>query len=157
MLRGCWAAANSPCCIYPSYRQFLPTPCFVHRADAKPPAFRDVTPVPSFLDTVVSRTAVKSPCSFEHGLRLHGKNSSCCTSGLYLRTRRVRCPNTLFIFLKFFVFYKHWLTQLKSYNNVSRAPFGSKGNSRARLQSGLCRMSICIIWPPCRQKACGYV
>ncbi len=37
MLRRCWASANSTCCIYPSCRQFLPTLCFVHRVDAKPP------------------------------------------------------------------------------------------------------------------------
>jgi hypothetical protein len=46
------AAANSSFWIYPSYGQVLPTPCFVHRVDAKPPVFKNGFPVHPFLYTV---------------------------------------------------------------------------------------------------------
>jgi hypothetical protein len=38
--RRCSEAANSPCRIYPSYRQLRPTPCYVHRIDTKASVFR---------------------------------------------------------------------------------------------------------------------
>ncbi len=59
------------CCIYPSYRQFLSIPCFVHRVDSEDPIFIDGTSVPSFLYTVVYRSTAK-PLSMGSG-RLHGK------------------------------------------------------------------------------------
>jgi hypothetical protein len=52
-LRRCRAAANSTYCIYPGNRQFLPTPCFVHRVHAKVPVFRDGNQVRSVQYTVV--------------------------------------------------------------------------------------------------------
>ncbi len=38
--RRCWTPAPSSCRTGPRYKQFSPTPCFVHRVDSKPPVFR---------------------------------------------------------------------------------------------------------------------
>ncbi len=51
-LGRCWAAAQSTCLIWPSYKLFFPpTPCLVHRVHAKPPVFWEGTLVPSFVCT----------------------------------------------------------------------------------------------------------
>ncbi len=52
-MRRCSAAANSPCHIYPSYRQFQPTPSSVHRVDTKASVFREGTWVPVFQFSIV--------------------------------------------------------------------------------------------------------
>jgi hypothetical protein len=56
---------------------FMPTICFVNLKDAKVPAFRDGTIVPSFWYTVVQSTLEQSRCSVDKDLRLHGKISRC--------------------------------------------------------------------------------
>ncbi len=56
---GAWEGTEqlltSNCCIYLCYKQFLWTPCFIHRVDAKAPVFRNGTLVPYFLYTIVQK------------------------------------------------------------------------------------------------------
>ncbi len=59
-----------------NYKQFPPTPCFVHRVDAKPPVFTDCS----------TEYRSTDPCPTKQGFRLHGKIRSCYSLGLYLRT-----------------------------------------------------------------------
>ncbi len=68
MLRRRGAAANPTCCIYSSYRQFLPTSCFVHRVDDKATVFRDETPVLEFFNNF--RSWVEKGLSYRSA-RLH--------------------------------------------------------------------------------------
>ncbi len=57
-------------------KHFPPTPCFVQRLHAKPPAFREGTLDPSFVYTIVPSLLTKtvviknkmSPCSIGQGL-----------------------------------------------------------------------------------------
>ncbi len=60
----CWAAFNSACCFCPRFGHFPPAPCFVRWVDAKAPVFRELTPILSFVCTLI----LYSTFSAEQGL-----------------------------------------------------------------------------------------
>ncbi len=72
-----------------SYRQFLPTPCFVNWVDAKAPVFRDGSPVPSILCTNSTESISTEPllCWAGAPTSFQGAKSEVSTYGLWRRIK----------------------------------------------------------------------
>jgi hypothetical protein len=147
VLRRWWVAANSTCCIYPSYVQTVSADSLfclssIYRANlpyletgidsCAPWTFTNSGSVPSFLYTV----HITRLCSVEQWLRRHGKISSCYTLRLYLRTLPIQIHSSFAkkyinkstistyysIHLNFYKTVKKWENALSgfiSYRNIS--------------------------------------